>query len=146
MYELDKDAMLEVMEQVGKQLDVFGSSSSIIFIFIFLFICLKTEGSRLQGEMLKKELMSRVDVNLENPRSELYAIFSNIDDQGRNNLRLVVVYIPYTYGYIIPSIISGCFDLDGTNLSFLCTSWASNSVARSGSRYSGRSILIMTTW
>eukprot|EP01036_Dinobryon_divergens_P025445 gene25445-33995_t len=61
VYELDKDAMLEVMEQ--------------------------TEGSRLLGDMLKKELMSRVDVNLENPRSELYAIFSNIDDQGRNKLR-----------------------------------------------------------
>jgi len=61
IYQLDKDAMWEVMEQ--------------------------TEGSRQLGETLKDKLLTRLEVNLDNPKSELYSLFQDIDDQGRNKLR-----------------------------------------------------------
>ena len=89
VFELDKDAMLEVMEQVSIEHD-WDSIQKNKFIknlqTNFISAC-QTEGSRLLGEMLKEKLLSRVEVSLDNPKSELYNIFSNIDDQGRSNLR-----------------------------------------------------------
>ena len=83
VYELDKDAMLEVMEQVSNQHDSIQKTN----LSKTCKPTCQTEGSRLLGEMLKEKLLSRVEVSLDNPKSELYTIFSNIDDQGRSNLR-----------------------------------------------------------
>ena len=89
VFELDKDAMLEVMEQVSNEHDRDSIQKTKIQKNLqtnFISAC-QTEGSRLLGEMLKEKLLSRVEVSLDNPKSELYTIFSNIDDQGRSNLR-----------------------------------------------------------
>ena len=147
--------MLEVMEQVSNEHDWDSIQKTKIQKNLqtnFISAC-QTEGSRLLGEMLKEKLLSRVEVSIDNPKSELYTIFSNIDDQGRSNLRYSTQphrsILPACRRYIFfcPFINNNLLVLfiDAKSSNSLCTQWASISVARSGSRYSERSILITTT-